>query len=136
MPVGHEDAEPPRALMRKIVAVRGSMELRSEVCPRFDYGCRSVVPTQEREGGEVTFDGGDVRLRLRATVALRTHGDAAVATFALHEGDTVAFSLDLEPDTSAGEALDVDAVRETFDATRAFWRGWLEEGPIGGGGTR
>src|ERR1700712_2107981 len=38
MPVGPEDDEPPRGIVRRVVAVRGAMELATEVAPRPGYG--------------------------------------------------------------------------------------------------
>jgi GH15 family glucan-1,4-alpha-glucosidase len=107
MPVGPDDGtEPPRGVVRRVVAVRGAMELRTEVRPRPDYG---------RAAG---FDG----LRLRATVALDEGDEESVAAFSLQEGDVAAFTLALED----GD-LDPARAAELLDSTVAFWRGWLAQ---------
>jgi len=107
LPVGAEDGTPPRGVVRRVVAVRGAMELRTEVRPRPDYG---------RASG---FDG----LRLRATVELDEGEEETTATFSLEEGDVAAFTLALEPDGD----LDPERAGALFDATVAFWRGWLAQ---------
>jgi GH15 family glucan-1,4-alpha-glucosidase len=121
LPVGPPDDEPPRMLIRRVVAVRGAMELRAEVAPRFDHG--AAAPSVQDGPDGAVFAHGDVRLRLRATVDLETTDAAASATFSLQEGDVVAFALGLDG-TEDGDAWDVERATAAFDATNAFWREW------------
>jgi GH15 family glucan-1,4-alpha-glucosidase len=123
MPVGATDDALPRGLVRRLVAVRGAMELRSAVAPRFGYG-EHAPEVSRQEDDAIAFAHGDLTLRLRATCPLEDDG---AATLSLEEGETAAFTLTLE---EAG--LDPARADELFDATVAFWRGWLEQGTYRG----
>jgi GH15 family glucan-1,4-alpha-glucosidase len=132
MPVGKgEDC--PRALLRLVVAVRGSMELETNVRPRFEYGLHPAKTREERSSGCVLLTHEELSLRLRATVDLETSGEAVSARFTLKEGEAQAFSLDLEPgeETDPGD-LTVEGVRDHLARTVAFWREWLEQGSYRG----
>jgi GH15 family glucan-1,4-alpha-glucosidase len=129
MPVGATDDALPRGLLRRVVAVRGAMELATEVAPRFGYGEHAAQTSGDGDGDGVVFAHGDEALRLRASVGLeRVDGGAARATFSLEEGDAAAFTLAFD----AGTALDPAHAAELLDATVAFWRGWLEQGSYRG----
>jgi GH15 family glucan-1,4-alpha-glucosidase len=121
MPVGPEDDEPPRGIVRRVVAVRGAMELTTEVAPRPNYG----APDGDDEGS----DGGRVATAIRATVELATgDGGDTTATFSLTEGEVAAFTLSLDDDAP----LDPADAAALFEATVGFWRGWLEQGTYRG----
>jgi GH15 family glucan-1,4-alpha-glucosidase len=126
LPAGATDDALPRGLVRRVVAVRGAMELATEVAPRFGYGEHAAEVSGDDDS--VRFAHGDELLRLRATVALERGDEAARATFALDEGESVAFSLAFDADTN----LDPERAGDLFDATVAFWRGWLEQGSYRG----
>lgn len=136
MPVGAEGDELRRCVIRRVVAVRGVMELRTEVRPRFDYGRYAAVTRVARDSGGVEFAHEDVRLRLRATAGLKAGEDHAVSTFRLQEGDAAAFVLDFESgaDASPSEerALEPGAALAGFNQTVSLWRGWLEQGSYRG----
>ena len=127
MPVGATDDALPRGLVRRVVAVRGAMELATEVAPRFGYGEHAAEASDDEDGG-VVFAHGDEALRLRASVELERDDGAARATFALEEGDAVAFTLAFDAEAE----LDPAGAGDLFDATVAFWRGWLEQGSYRG----
>jgi GH15 family glucan-1,4-alpha-glucosidase len=132
MPVTETGEAPARALVRRVVAVRGAMELETEVRPRFDYGLHAAATTRDGDGAAVMFAHGDTRLRLRASVSLESSNEAARATFSVHEGDVEAFSLDLEPDGEEPGPLDLESACGRFESTVVFWRGWLEQGSYRG----
>jgi GH15 family glucan-1,4-alpha-glucosidase len=128
LPVGATDDALPRGLVRRVVAVRGAMELATEVEPRFGYGEHTAEVASGNDGA-VVFSHDDEVLRLRATVALEPDdAGAARATFALEEGESVAFALAFDADAD----LDPERAGDLFDATVAFWRGWLEQGSYRG----
>jgi GH15 family glucan-1,4-alpha-glucosidase len=132
MPVTETGEASTRALVRRVVAVRGAMELETEVRPRFDYGLHAAATTRDGDDEAVMFAHGDTRLRLRATVPLESSQEAARATFSVREGDVEAFSLDLEPDGEEPGLLDLESACGRFESTVAFWRGWLEQGSYRG----
>ncbi len=53
MPVGPENDEPRRGLVRRVVAVRGEMELRTEVRPRFDYARHAAAVRRPTDGDAI-----------------------------------------------------------------------------------
>ncbi|MCW2984644.1 MAG: glycosyl hydrolase, partial [Conexibacter sp.] len=133
--VGATDDALARGLVRRIVAVRGAMELRSEVRPRFAYGREEARARRDDGGGDgggggIAFAHGDMALLLRATVDVDAGDGAATATFSLDEGEAAAFTLALDPDDERG--LDPERAGELFEATVGFWRGWLEQGTYRG----
>jgi len=119
------------ALMRIIEGVRGSVELKAEIVPRFDYG--AVSPWLREAGGENAFAaiGGDDGLLIRADFELsvvdryRLEGRPKVA-----EGERRRLSLEylrpveLEPLDRLG-ALDPGRVDEALEETVERWREWF-----------
>ncbi len=133
MPVAPVDVECPRAVIRRVVGVRGALNLHSEVRPRFDYGRHPALVNSTDRANELVLAHGDVQLRLRASVELAAQENAATATFSLEEGEAVAFVLELDGDpASTGGPVDLDSTLTSFHATVAFWRGWLEQGSYRG----
>jgi GH15 family glucan-1,4-alpha-glucosidase len=129
MPVGPAYQESSRAVIRRVLAVRGAMELRTEVRPRFSYGRHAAVVEFEDEG--LVLVGDELRLRLRASVELEPGEGQATATFSLDEGDAVAFVMEFDGGSGAGVMpVDVDEALASFDATVAFWRGLAGAGHL------
>ncbi len=126
MPVGATDDALPRGLVRRVVAVRGAMELATEVRPRFGYGEHAAevsAPDEDDDGNAIAFAHGDTTLVLRATVPLERGDGAATGTFSLDEGESVAFTLAFDAET----ALDPGDAAELLGATVRFWRDWLSQ---------
>ncbi|MBC8091809.1 MAG: glycoside hydrolase family 15 protein [Pseudonocardia sp.] len=115
------DPEHRQRLVRRVVNVRGTVGMRTEVAPRFAYG-REEATVKAVPGG-LWFTDGDLALGLGATIDLAPD---ATADFTLDEGEMALFVLEVhDPDDTPGSDLrpgDVDAL---FDATVAFWRDWL-----------
>jgi GH15 family glucan-1,4-alpha-glucosidase len=125
-----EEAEQP-CLVRVVEGVRGSLDLKVEVAPRFDYG--AVSPWLREAGGENAFAaiGGDDGLLIRADFELavvdhyRLEGELAIS-----EGDRRRLSLDyrrpveLEPLERFGE-LDPGRIDAALEQTVEWWRRWF-----------
>ncbi len=115
------DPDHRQRLVRRVVNVRGTVGMRTEVAPRFDYG-RDRAGVSAVPGG-LWFTDGDLTLGLGATVALDADGPA---DFELGEGETALFVLDVhDAGTAPPDDLRPDDVDTLFDATVAFWRDWL-----------
>ncbi|MFF1696341.1 glycoside hydrolase family 15 protein [Streptomyces sp. NPDC058257] len=124
-------------LVRRVVAVRGAMRMRTRIAPRLDYGrARHRMLTGE---GEVKFISGSLTLVLRSDVPLSAKDGEAHGEFELGEGGQALFVLDVGAGPDADADADADAaqgkcaappdrdeVDELFDGTVAFWRGWLK----------
>jgi GH15 family glucan-1,4-alpha-glucosidase len=127
-----EDGERP-CLVRIVEGVRGSLELKAEVVPRFDYG--AVSPWLREAGGENAFAaiGGDDGLLIRADFELevvdhhRLEGRLTVA-----EGERLRLSLgywrpvELEP-LARFEGLDPERIDAALEQTVERWREWFSQ---------
>ncbi|MCX6464025.1 MAG: glycoside hydrolase family 15 protein, partial [Pseudonocardiales bacterium] len=115
------DPDHRQRLVRRVVNVRGTVGMRTEIVPRFDYGREEA--TAERVPGGLWFTDGDLALGLGASVEMAEDG---TAEFTLEEGQSALFVLEVH-DADAGRpaALHPSGVDGLFDATVAFWRDWL-----------
>lgn len=142
MPVTDDDAD-GRCVIRRVLAVRGSMTLRTSVQPRFDYGRDAVAPEPAGDHGALRFraipsddgegdgDAAPVVLTLRASVELTATEHGATAEVSLGEREVATFILQLD-DGEDPEPLEADGARPEFEATVAFWRQWLDQGTYRG----
>jgi GH15 family glucan-1,4-alpha-glucosidase len=116
MPVGGS----PQHLVRRVVAVRGSMTYRLELEPRFNYG---------RDDHEVAIDGHHARfssssatLSFASPVAMRATAAGVRSDFTLDTGESRTFVLQSGENASRlGEEQSGDLMR----ATIAYWRDWI-----------
>jgi GH15 family glucan-1,4-alpha-glucosidase len=118
-------------MIRHLVAVRGQMRFVVDLAPRFDYG-------RARHEVEVTphgalFRSRELALGLSAQCPLEIiDGRDVRARIALQAGETVTFVLDrLDPGEKPFNYSDADIAAD-FDATVAFWRGWLRRSSYSG----
>ncbi|MCA1219313.1 glycoside hydrolase family 15 protein [Streptomyces sp. 8L] len=124
-----QDPDHVQRLTRRVVNVRGSVDIAMRVAPRFDYGRESHRVERYEEG--VRFNSRSLSLALRSTVALDVDGADVTAGFALEKGGTALFVM--EPGPPPGDRQepvhcpDPTAVDELFEQTVAFWRGWLRQ---------
>jgi GH15 family glucan-1,4-alpha-glucosidase len=125
-----QDFMPPlrNRIIRRVLAVRGQMRLEANVAPRFDYG-RAGHDVELTPDGAL-FRADDLRLSLSTSSPLEiVDGRDVRARVALRAGETATFALD------QGERpvpYSDDDVAADFDATVAFWRGWLRRSRYGG----
>ncbi|WP_435018087.1 glycoside hydrolase family 15 protein [Tundrisphaera sp. TA3] len=107
-------------LIRVVVGVRGTVRMRSDFAPRFDYG--SATPwTRLDHGGVVAIAGPDT-LHLRTDVPQTLDGWAASASFEVKAGDRVDFVLCWYP-SHLPPGAETDP-RAALEATEAWWREW------------
>lgn len=118
-------------MIRRVLAVRGRMHFVAEVSPRFDYA---------RARHEVALDEHCAHFRSPAlALSLSTHcpleavgGGDVRSRFTIQAGETATFVLDfVESDELPPPWCDADVAAE-FDATVAFWRGWLRRSHYSG----
>ncbi|MGE3190534.1 MAG: glycoside hydrolase family 15 protein [Vicinamibacterales bacterium] len=111
-------------IIRRVTAVRGSLPMRLECRPAFDYARgRHAV---QIDGCGARFQGDGVALGLSTDVPLRTDGQTVTATFELQEGESAHFVLRmLDGERGFGArptSADVDAA---FARTVDHWRWWI-----------
>ena len=113
----HPDRE-ARCLIRRITVTRGTVDFTIRCAPRFDYA--REVPEVTEEAGGIRFAGGDLTLRLFASVPLTCEPGAVEARITLSAGETAWFALGEEAllrPVDAGIAAEIVATTEA-------WRGW------------
>lgn len=124
MPVGtpRGDGRHRHQLIRRLTAVRGSIQFTAACLPAFNYA-RDEHDT-EGIGGGVRFTAPGLRLALTASVPLRIEGGGATARFTLHQGETAVFVL-RDEDGEASGCLSVEETEKSFRQTVNYWRRWL-----------
>ncbi len=123
MPIG-EPGEPVRHdLVRRVEVVRGSMAMRAECRPAFDYA-RAGHQLELVPGG-ARFLSRDLGLALRSSVPLRAEGPAAVAEFTLGQGEHAAFVLTPLDGDGPPAAVSVEETEREFRRTVSYWQSWL-----------
>ena len=115
------DDEHRQRLVRRVTGVRGEVGMRVEVAPRPDYAREH--PEIARTSGGARFRGSGITLDLSSTVGLDVHDDRAQCAFALAEGRTEVFVL--EVGETEGEPVGFDEADALFEGTVAFWQRWL-----------
>jgi GH15 family glucan-1,4-alpha-glucosidase len=121
------DFMPPREtkpdIVRIVEGLDGSVEMRTELVIRFDYG--SVVPWVRRlDDATIVAVGGPDGLMLRTPVDLEPEEMTHTADFTVRRGERVPFVLTWFP-SHQDMPTPIDA-EEALADTEAFWREWLE----------
>ncbi|MCK9822524.1 glycoside hydrolase family 15 protein [Nocardioides cavernae] len=119
------DPEHRQRLVRRVVGLRGSVDLTMRMAPRPDYGL--TEPDLTRDDDVVRFADGQVHLALSSTVPLEVDDAAATATVGLTTGETALFVLEVLAPGEPARGCTLDDVSELFDATARFWRSWLAQ---------
>ncbi|GGT34226.1 glycoside hydrolase family 15 protein [Nonomuraea spiralis] len=114
-------------LVRLARVVRGSLPFVFTCRPRFDYG-RAPHTLVLHDDGTAVFQGPGTDLHLQAVgpLDLRPDGEDLLADFTLQAGETAAVVLTSDSDGGLPTPhLTPDEVRDSFEACRIFWHGWL-----------
>jgi GH15 family glucan-1,4-alpha-glucosidase len=120
------DFMPPREtkpdIVRIVEGLEGSVQMRTELIIRFDYG--SVIPWLRRLDQESLLAlGGPDGLLLRTPIELRPEDKTHVAEFTVRAGERVPFVLTWFP-SHEDLPKPVDA-EEALSDTESYWRDWL-----------
>ncbi|HEY2072951.1 MAG TPA: glycoside hydrolase family 15 protein [Gaiellaceae bacterium] len=119
------DFMPPRDkapdIVRIVEGIRGSVEMRSELVIRFDYG--HIVPWVSRRDGARNAVAGPDALCFRTPA--KTHGEnmRTISTFTVEKGDRVPFTLTWFP--SHEETPQPIDPERAFIETDEYWREWV-----------
>ena len=127
------DFMPPREtkpdIVRIVEGLEGSVQMRTELVIRFDYGW--VIPWVFRSDAKALIAvGGPDGLVLRTPIDLEPEGMTHTAEFTVRAGERVPFVLTWFPSHEA-RPEPVDAEDALAD-TETFWREWLHECAYGG----
>jgi len=123
MPVGTVAAE-RHWLVRQVHCVRGSMRMRLDVEPRFDYGRARHELTLDEYGA--VFETPDLTLALDSPVRLNGAGGDVWAEFTIEAGDRLTFVLERIPDDDHhSRPIPAELAQQLFDETADYWRRWI-----------
>jgi GH15 family glucan-1,4-alpha-glucosidase len=116
MPIG----DSPQRVVRRVVAVRGSMTYRLELEPRFDYG--RDHHRVELDGHYARFISSNATLSFTSPVAMHPTTSGVWSDLTLDAGESLTFVLQSGDDASLlGEEQSEDLIR----ATVGYWRDWI-----------
>ena len=108
-------------LIRLVVGVRGSVQMRMELALRFDYG--SVVPWVRRNGTGIVAIAGPDTVHLRTSVKLEGETFKTTAQFTVSAGQKIPFDLCwYASHRDEPQPLDVE---KALAETEAWWREWV-----------
>jgi len=111
----------PHAIVRVVEAIRGSVPMRVEFRPRFEYGL--TVPHLRSSGGGVVALAGADELHLRAGAPLEIEDGQALGTFTVALGRRRGFMLQYRS-AFGPEPDDLPAATVLLERTIASWRSW------------
>ena len=118
-------------MIRRVLAVRGQMGFAVDVAPRFDYARAAHEVALTSHGALFNSPGLTLSLSTRCPLEIVNGGDVR-ARIAVRAGETATLVLDcVEPGEEPVAYADADISAE-FDATVAFWRGWLRRSRYSG----
>jgi GH15 family glucan-1,4-alpha-glucosidase len=126
MPIARTGKERHRhQLIRRVLAVRGTVRFRVELQPRFNYA-RDSHETREHEHG-VVFESDTLCLALQATRPIACDDDGVHSEFTLHAGESVTFILEQVPRDYVPREYSEAETREAYERTIEYWRRWLAQ---------
>ena len=113
-------------LIRRLTAVRGTIEFQMECSPAFNYA-RGNHDAALIDGGAV-FQSEKLILGLATRVPLKADGRGVVSRFTLNEGETAVFSLrEVASDSECGVCMAEEEAESLFRDTIDYWRKWLSK---------
>jgi GH15 family glucan-1,4-alpha-glucosidase len=123
MPVSTVDVE-RHWLVRQVRCVRGSMRLRLDLEPRFDYGRAHHQLIMDEHGA--IFDSTDLTLALDSPIPLQGAGGDVWAEFSVAAGDVLTFTLERIPDHGEhSRPVAPEFANQLFEETADYWRRWI-----------
>jgi GH15 family glucan-1,4-alpha-glucosidase len=134
MPVGVKLGEPGfRQLVRRVEAIRGSVPVRMECFPAFNYA-RDTHKVELNERG-ATFRSDSLDIELNTTVPLELKHDrgGVTAMLELRQGESAVFALRPLDARHRGEPVINDEIeRRLFQTTVDYWHRWVSKSTYAG----
>lgn len=109
-------------IVRVVECRSGHVAMEMVMTIRFDYG--SIVPWVQRAPGGTIAVGGPDALRLATPVPVHGHDLSTVATFDLHAGERVPFTLTWYP-SHEKSPQPIDAIT-AVETTQQWWSNWSD----------
>jgi GH15 family glucan-1,4-alpha-glucosidase len=130
MPIASGEAEARQQLFRRIVCVRGEIQFRLEVEPRFNYA-RDPHEVHLHDRGAV-FESPELTLALDSATPLEQTKHGVRSEFTLSQGDTATFVLEQAGENYEPHEHSEDELRVVFQDTVEYWRRWLKRSRYSG----
>jgi GH15 family glucan-1,4-alpha-glucosidase len=123
---------PAQQILRFLEGVRGDMDIRAEIVPRFDYGDVRPWVRGRVDGGFAVF-GSDDGLAISGDLDLEIEDDHGITgSFTLAEGQRKRLSIAYVPaedlDHDPQDLPDVEQLDRRLDETIDWWRRWTTKG--------
>ncbi|HEX2115472.1 MAG TPA: glycoside hydrolase family 15 protein [Alphaproteobacteria bacterium] len=115
-------------LVRLVRGDRGTVEMRTELIIRFDYGY--AIPWIRRQDYGLRAIAGPDAVQLRTPVDLRGHDFITEGTFTVRAGETVPFTLSWYPSHLDGP--DACDHARALENTESWWHAWSKRCTVGG----
>jgi GH15 family glucan-1,4-alpha-glucosidase len=126
MPVGGRGPEGHVSpVIRDVHAARGSISLRMECRPAFDYARAHHEVSLGANGA--CFSSPKLSLSLVSSVPMRVDGGGAVADFILNEGQRVVFTLSHHEGGACARLVPAPEGYEQLKRTVDYWHRWLSK---------
>jgi GH15 family glucan-1,4-alpha-glucosidase len=125
MPIQGRSSRTRQAIVRRVMAVRGSMRFRLVCEPRFDYG-RAEHSVELHEQGAVMHSPG-LALALQSTIPIERLDGGVHAEFELRGGESATFVLEPVSPGHIPTGVSEAWARHSFEETVAYWRRWLSK---------
>jgi GH15 family glucan-1,4-alpha-glucosidase len=125
MPVGGDAPLGCRAspVIRDVHAPRGTIRLRMECRPAFDYARDRHQVSLSEDGA--CFTSPKLSLSLTSSVPMSVDGEGAVANFTLNEGQRAVFTLSHHEGGRSARRVPVPEGYEHLNRTVDYWHRWL-----------
>ncbi len=114
----------PHVLLRVVEGLEGTVDLRTTIAARFEYGL--TVPRWRRHPGAWSVHVGPVGLRLTCDAAITAEAGDLAGAFTVRAGERAGFCLAYSPPYEDGGGLAIqpgDGLRDTV----AGWQSWAAE---------
>lgn len=128
--------DPYRQLVRIVEGVRGTVEIRCDLRPRFDYGALRPWLRHHPEMRTYSAVGGNAAFILTAdaaALAVDPQANAIAGQFTVRKGERVRFSLiSSQPHAMVNHACPPGEIDRRLDETLAWWQAWNAAGRYAG----
>ncbi|HEX8323429.1 MAG TPA: glycoside hydrolase family 15 protein [Tepidisphaeraceae bacterium] len=129
MPVSKKRGEPGfRQLIRHVEMIRGSVPIKMECCPAFDYARDSHTVELLPCGAVFRSSRLEIELNTNCELQPTENGRGVQTTLQLKQGQRVTFALrPLDAPHQGAQVLDPDVERELLQDTIDYWHRWIKK---------
>ncbi|HLV85590.1 MAG TPA: glycoside hydrolase family 15 protein [Candidatus Sulfotelmatobacter sp.] len=114
-------------LIRRVKAVKGTVQLRIDCIPAFRYASAPTEKIEIDDGGAFFHSAGST-VHLASTIELKKYDSGVGAEFTLNESQAASFILEELPDRRwESQEVSESKLDELEAGTAAYWRGWLRK---------